>query len=45
MDFDYDNKMRAMLTKGTKEEVVGLFFVKTGRLASGPSDLGLLSAF
>ncbi len=28
MDMDYDNKMRSLLTKGTGEKVVGMFYVR-----------------
>ena len=42
---EYDAKMRTLLSKGTKEEVVGLFFVRSGVLKAGPSEHGLISAF
>ena len=42
---EYDSKMRTLLSKGTKEEVVGLFFVRSGALKGGPSEHGLISAF
>ena len=40
---DHDERMRKLLTRGTKEEVVGAFYVATGQLKNGPETQGFWS--
>jgi hypothetical protein len=42
-DKDYDERMRRLLTRGTKEEVVGAFYVAAGQLKNGPETQGFWS--
>ena len=42
MDTELDTKMKQMLTRGTNDKVVGMFYVSVGKAKEGPSDYGLL---
>lgn len=44
-DEAYDQRMKSILTKNTKEDVVGIFYVKTGSLSDGLISKALLTMF